>query len=149
MRHTKDNEQLQLCSFFKRSINYIRQTFVVAMLTAIIVRNSCMRLACNWNQLKHFHFINCVNWFNNAPLWYELRQMSGNEIMVTQLNNNCSSLLLAQTSDLVVVCCNINNTKSNHQCVFIKSFTSWISNLGVIELEHMLPRVWVGMMLRG
>ena len=83
MRHTKDNEQLQLCSFFKRSINYIRQTFVVAMLTAIIVRNSCMQIACNWYQLKYFHLINCVNWFNNAPLWYELHWMSDNKIMVT------------------------------------------------------------------
>ena len=62
MRHTKGNEQLQLCSFFKWSINYIRQTFVVAMLTAIIVRNSCMQIACNWYQLKYFHLINCVNW---------------------------------------------------------------------------------------
>ena len=83
-----------------------------------------MQIACNWYQLKHFHFINCVNWFINAPLWYELCWVDGSEIMVTQLNNNCSSLLLAHTSDLVAVHCNINNTKSNRQCVFIKSFTS-------------------------
>ena len=108
-----------------------------------------MQIACNWDQLKHFHFINCVNWFINAPLWYGLCWVDGSEIMVTQLNNNCSSLLLAHTSDLVAVHCNINNTNQTVNVYLSSHSHHWISNLGVIELEHMLPRVWVGMMLRG